>query len=85
MKIMIFTIPGTVGYFESIGYPAIIAHLTIWGEVLGGAAMIVGFHTRIVALLSLPILLGAAWTHMANGWVFSSEGGGWEFPVLVVM
>ena len=85
MKIMIFTIPGTVGYFESIGYPAIIAHLTTWGEVLGGAAMIIGFHTRIVALLSLPILLGAAWTHMANGWVFSNQGGGWEFPVLLVM
>lgn len=85
LKVFVFTISGTVGYFESIGLPAIIAYLTIFGEVFGGAALIVGIYPKLVALLSLPILLGATWAHLDKGWVFSNEGGGWEFPALLVV
>jgi len=85
LKIFVFTVPGTVGYFGSIGLPAIAAYLTIIGEILGGAALLMGVYTRLAALLSMPILLGATWVHIDNGWVFSSEGGGWEFPALLVV
>lgn len=85
LKIFVFTIPGTIGFFESLGLPAIIAYLTIIGEVVGGSALILGIYPRLVALLSLPILVGAAWTHLSNGWLFSNQGGGWEFPVLLVV
>lgn len=85
LKLFTFTIPGTVAYFESIGLPAVVAYLTIFGEVVGGAALIAGLYPRLVALLSLPILAGAAWVHLGNGWLFSNEGGGWEFPVLLVV
>jgi putative oxidoreductase len=84
LKIFVFTIPGTVGFFESMGLPAVAAHLTIFGEVVGGTALILGIYPRLVALLSLPILIGAAWTHIGNGWLFSNQGGGWEFPVLLI-
>lgn len=72
LKVLVFTIPGTVGYFESLGLPASVAYLTIFGELAGGTA------------ISLPILLGALWTHAGNGWLFSNAGGGWEFPLLLV-
>lgn len=85
LKIMVFTIPGTVGYFESLGLPAVIAYLTIFGEVVGGVALILGLFTRLTAALSVPILLGATWAHIGNGWLFSAEGGGWEFPLLLVV
>jgi putative oxidoreductase len=85
LKIFVFTIPGTVGFFGSMGIPAIVAYLTIFGEVVGGAALILGIYPRLVALLSLPTLLGAAWVHSDNGWLFSNEGGGWEFPVLLTV
>ena len=85
LKIFVFTISGTVGYFESLGLPAIVAYLTIFGEVAGGLALIAGLYTRLTALLSLPILLGATWAHAGNGWVFSNEGGGWEFPALLAV
>jgi putative oxidoreductase len=85
LKIFVFTIPGTVGFFESLGLPATMASLTIFGEVTGGTALILGIYPRLVALLSLPILAGAAWTHLANGWLFSNQGGGWEFPVLLIV
>jgi putative oxidoreductase len=26
------------------------------------------------------ILLGATFFHLDNGWLFSADGGGWEFP-----
>lgn len=81
LKVMVFTIPGTVGYFESLGLPGAFAYLTIFAELVGGAALILGVATRVVALALIPVLLGATWVHAGNGWVFSSAGGGWEFTV----
>ncbi len=85
LKVFVFTIPGTVGFFESIGLPAIVAYLTILGEIAAGIGLILGVLARLAAALSVPILLGATWTHLGNGWVFSNQGGGWEFPALLVV
>ncbi len=81
MKVFVFTIPGTVGYFESLGLPGFLAYLTIAAEVAGGLALVLGVATRAVALALIPVLLGAVWVHSGNGWTFSNEGGGWEFPL----
>ncbi|MEP1209790.1 MAG: DoxX family protein [Rhizobiaceae bacterium] len=80
LKIFVFTIPGTVGFFESLGLPGIFAYLTIFAELAGGTALILGIATRVVALALLPILLGAVWAHAGFGWMFANQGGGWEFP-----
>lgn len=80
LKIFVFTIPGTVAFFESLGFPGFVAYLVIGAEILGGIALIVGFQTRLVALALIPILAGATYTHAGNGWLFSNENGGWEFP-----
>ena len=82
MKVFVFTIPGTVGYFESIGYPGFLAYLVILAEVGGGIALIVGAYTRVISLLLVPVMIGALLQHAGNGWVFSNEGGGWEFPAM---
>ena len=66
-----------------MGLPGALGHVTIIVELLGGAALILGYQTRVVALALLPVLLGAVFfVHGQNGWLFSNEGGGWEFPVL---
>ena len=80
LKISVFTIAGTVGYFASLGLPSIVAYLTIFGEIAAGLALIAGMQTRLASILSVPILLGATFVHLGNGWLFSAEGGGWEFP-----
>lgn len=80
LKVFVFTIPGTVGFFESIGFPGLLAYLTIVAEIGGGLALIAGVYTRVVALALIPVLLGATFVHSGNGWLFSNEGGGWEFP-----
>ncbi|WP_447554963.1 DoxX family protein [Vreelandella sp. EE22] len=81
LKVLVFTVPGTVGYFESLGLPGFLAYLTIAGELGGGLALILGLYTRWVSLAMIPLLLGAASVHLDNGWMFSNEGGGWEFPI----
>jgi putative oxidoreductase len=80
MKVLVFTIPGTVGYFESIGYPGFFAYLVILGEIAGGAALIAGFYARYVALALIPLMIGATLQHVGNGWMFANAKGGWEFP-----
>lgn len=80
LKVFTFTVPGTVGYFQSIGFPGVFAYLVIAGEILGGIALILGVWTRAVALLAVPILIGATLQHVPNGWLFSAAKGGWEFP-----
>ncbi|WP_135505807.1 DoxX family protein [Roseovarius aestuariivivens] len=84
LKVMVFTIPGTVGYFESLGLPGVFAYLTIAAELAGGLALILGVAVRPVSLALIPVLLGATWVHAGNGWQFSAEGGGWEFPLFWV-
>jgi putative oxidoreductase len=83
LKIFVFTIPGTVGFFQSLGFPAAVAYAVIALELLGGIALIVGFYAPYVALpLAIEILGTIVTVHGANGWQFANEGGGWEFPAL---
>ena len=81
LKVFVFTLPGTVGFFESIGLPGALAWLTVVGETVGGLMLILGLHVRLASLWLIPILLGAAWTHAGNGWLFTAPGGGWEYPL----
>jgi putative oxidoreductase len=82
LKVMVFGVAGTVGFFESIGFPAIVAYAVIFGEIAGGLALITGVYQRLAAVLMIPILIGATLQHAGNGWVFSNTGGGWEFPAM---
>ena len=80
LKVLVFTPAGTVGYFASLGIPAAFAWLTMAAELGGGLLLILGIQVRWVALLQLPVILGALVVHSGNGWLFSSANGGWEFP-----
>lgn len=81
LKLVIFTPAGTVGFFESLGFPGFLAYLVIAAELLGGIALIAGIWTRWVSLALVPVLLGSIYApHWASGFFFSNEGGGWEYP-----
>ena len=85
LKVVVFTVPGTVHFFESIGLPGFSAYLVIAAEIIGGIALVLGFYTRPVAFALVPILLGALWVHSGNGWLFSAKGGGWEYPLFLAL
>ncbi len=80
LKVLVFTPAGTVGYFASLGIPEAFAWLTMAAELGGGLLLILGVQVRWVALLQLPVIVGALVVHSGNGWLFSSANGGWEFP-----
>jgi putative oxidoreductase len=80
LKYFVFTPAGTEQFFVSVGFPGFLAYVTIAGELVGGALLLLGVQTRIVALALIPVLLGATWVHAGNGWLFTSPKGGWEYP-----
>ena len=85
LKVLVFTLPGTVQFFQAQGLPGALAYLVIAAELVGGTMLLLGLYTRWVALALIPILLGAAWVHAPNGWVFSAPNGGWEYPVFLAV
>lgn len=85
LKFMVFTLPGTAGFFESVGLPGWAAYMVAPAEVLAGIALVAGFQVRAVALATLPILLGALYTHTGSGWLFTNKNGGWEYPAFLVI
>jgi putative oxidoreductase len=84
LKWFVFTIPGFAGWLDSQGLPGFMAWPVFLLEALGGVCILLGFYGRQVSLLLLPILLVATSTHIPNGWVFTSAGGGWEYPVFLI-
>jgi putative oxidoreductase len=85
LKLVVFTLPGTVQFFEGLGYPGFLAYVVFGAELVGGALLVLGVYTRWVSLALIPILIGAALVHVPNGWVFSAPNGGWEYPVFLVV
>lgn len=83
LKIFVFTVPGFVGYFASLGLPAAAAYAVIVVELLGGLALVLGIYAPLVAI---PLAIEMAGTivlvHGANGFMFANKGGGWEYPAL---
>ena len=85
LKLFTFGLAGTAGYFASIGLPGFLAYVVFGMEAVGGILLVLGVRTRAAAAALLPILAGALWVHSGNGWVFSNAGGGWEYPLYLIV
>lgn len=83
LKVVIFTLPGTAAYFASIGLPGWLAYLVFAIETVAGVMLVIGWQSRLAALVVVPILVGATWAHWSAGWLFTNSGGGWEYPALL--
>lgn len=84
LKLLVFTLPGTAQFFASIGLPGFLAYPVFAVELLGGLALVLGVYARQMALALVPVMAVAAWVHVPNGWVHTSAGGGWEYPVFLM-
>ncbi len=62
LKFFAFTPAGTARFFVSLGLPGWLAYITMAVEFFGAIALILGIYTRIVAVVLIPILLGAIFT-----------------------
>lgn len=85
LKLFIFTLPGTAAFFQSIGLPGWLAYVVFAVEAVGGVMLLLGVQTRWVAMALVPILAGATWAHLGNGWMFAYPNGGWEYPAYLTL
>jgi putative oxidoreductase len=85
LKVFTFGFAGTAGYFASLGLPSATAYVVIAAEAVGGVLLLANVRAGWVSLGLLPVLLGALWVHSGNGWVFSASGGGWEYPLFLIV
>jgi len=67
LKLLVFTLPGTAQYFESIGFAGVLAYPVFATEIIGGVAILLGVYARQVALALTPILALATAVHWNNG------------------
>jgi len=42
LKLFVFTLPGTVQFFQSLGLPSALAYVTVGAELVGGVLLILG-------------------------------------------
>jgi putative oxidoreductase len=85
LKVFVFTLPGTAKFFESVGLPGFMAWPVFGAELIGGLMLVLGVYARQTALALVPIMTVAAWVHLPNGWLHTSVGGGWEYPVFLIV
>jgi len=85
LKLFTFGLAGTAGYFASLGLPGSLAYVVFAAEAIGGALLLANVATAWVSLALIPVLAGAFWVHAGNGWVFSAAGGGWEYPLFLIV
>jgi len=85
LKVFVFTLPGTVKFFASLGYPASLAYAVVGLEIVGGLLLLMGLFTRTTSVALIPVLIVALMVHLPNGWLFSAANGGWEFPALWIV
>lgn len=85
LKWLVFTLPGTAQFFDSVGLPGLLAYPVFTVELLGGLMLVLGIYARQVSLALTPVMAVAASVHVHNGWVHTSPGGGWEYPVFLVV
>lgn len=85
LKVMVFTLPGTVAFFEQVGFPGWTAYLVTAAEIGGGVLLLAGIAVRAVSVALIPVLLGATYVHFGSGWVFSNPNGGWEYPAFLTL
>jgi putative oxidoreductase len=81
---------GTVGFFESMGMPFILATLVILAEFVGSLGLIAGIGTRFMAFALFVEMTGAMILggHIHNGffmnWMGTQKGEGIEYFIMVL-
>jgi putative oxidoreductase len=85
VKLLVFTLPGTAQFFAAHGLPGWAAYPVFVVELAGGAALLGGWNSRPVALALIPVMLGALFVHLPQGWMFTNQGGGWEYVAFLIL
>ena len=85
LKLLVFSLPGTAAFFEQAGFPGWTAYIVAFAEIGGGILLLAGLGVRSVSIALVPVLLGATYVHLSNGWLFTNANGGWEYPAYLTL
>ncbi|MFC7785778.1 MULTISPECIES: DoxX family protein [unclassified Rossellomorea] len=78
-------IENTAGFFHSLGLPGFTAYAVAIIELVGGLAMILGFGTRIVAVLFAFVMAGAiVKVKLAAGFLGNGQMAGYELDLALL-
>lgn len=83
-KLSVNGLDATAQGFEGLGIPApaLSAYFTVFAELIGGAALIVGALLPLMGVVLAGIMLGAMYfVHLDGG--FYSRDGGYEYVLLL--
>lgn len=84
LKLLVFTLPGTAGFFAAHGFPGWTAYPVFALELIGGVLLALGVGVRMVAAGLIPVMIGALMVHWPNGWMFTAPNGGWEYVAFII-
>jgi putative oxidoreductase len=77
------TLPRTVEFFASIGFPAFMVYVAGVVELFGGALLLAGLFTRVAGLLLAGQMAVAIWkVHLGKGILAVNE---YEFPLVLAL
>lgn len=85
-KLMVWGVPEVTKFLTVLGFPAptVFAYLLIAGELIAGAALILGICTHFAAKTTAIIaLIALVLVHLKNG--FYASNGGYEFILLILV
>jgi len=83
-KVFVNGLPAITGFMGSLGlpFPALMAYLVSYGELIGGVLLILGLFTYWVTIVDIIIAAVAFTTvHMTKG--FPVSAGGYEYIMLI--
>jgi len=82
LKVFVFGMAGMSEGFASMGLPGWFAWIVMLYETIGGIMLILGIYVPLVAaFLGIHMLAATVLGHAANGWLFTNDGGGYEFTL----
>jgi putative oxidoreductase len=84
LKPLVFTLPGTMEFFEKNGFPGWTAVPVFITELVCGGFLIVGLLSRWAAATLIPVMIGALMVNWPHGWMFTQQGGGWEYIAFLI-
>lgn len=75
-------IENTVGWFDSIGIPGVLAYVVATVELVGGIALVIGLGSRVVAALLSLLMVGAIFkAKLAGGFLGNGQSVGYELDL----
>lgn len=79
-----YGLKGTTRYFVSTGLPLVVAYAVCFFEFLGGIGLVLGLLTRVAAVATITVMIGAItkvhWSHgfFINWELAAGKGHGFE-------